>query len=115
VLEAAGLGCGSARGLESVENPVVSLDGRNLYAATFSGLVAFARDRRTGRLLQLPGRFGCIAAGDALDREIDGTTTCARPIPRNWGVEKMAVSPDGRHVYTLAGSLLTVFSRRERP
>jgi hypothetical protein len=115
VLEAPGEGCGAARGIDGTEWPIVSADGRNLYVSTFEGLAAFARNRHSGQLLQLPGRSGCIAAGDPVDREVAGTETCSQPVQRNWGVNEIALSPDGRHIYGLGGTLLTVWARRQHP
>jgi hypothetical protein len=110
VVEAPDAGCGSARGVEGGGYPAVSPDGRNLYVNGGFSLAAFARDRRTGELLQLPGRAGCIA--DSLN---DDYGRCAHPAQRNWGTEAMEVSPDGHHLYAIVGGFLTVYARRTQP
>jgi hypothetical protein len=110
VLEDPGAGCGAARAVDGLRPPVVSPDGRNLYLPGYDSIVTFARNRRTGELLQLPGKTGCIA--DSLS---DDYGTCAHPIQRNWGTEQLAVSPDGHHLYSVVGAFLTVYARRTRP
>ena len=110
VLDDPGAACGAARGVERGESPTVSPDGRNVYLNGGFSLVVFARNRRTGELLQLPGRAGCIA--ESLS---DDYGTCAHPVQRNWATERMEVSPDGHHLYTIAGGFLTVYARRTRP
>ena len=110
VLENPDAGCGSARGLDGADFATVSPDGRNVYVSATFSLVAFARHRRTGELLQLPRRAGCIAGGLS-----DDYGRCAHPIQQHWGTEELAVSPDGRHLYAMSGDLLTVYARRTRP
>jgi hypothetical protein len=110
VVEAPDAGCGSARGVEGGRYPAVSPDGRNVYVNGGFSLVAFARDRRTGELLQLPGRAGCIA--ESLS---DDYGRCTHPVQRNWATGPMEVSPDGHHLYAIAGGFLTVYARRTRP
>jgi DNA-binding beta-propeller fold protein YncE len=110
VLEDPGAGCGAARGVEGGEYPTVSPDGRNVYLNGGFSLVAFARNRRTGELLQLPGRAGCIAQSLS-----DDYRRCAHPVQRNWATTPMEVSPDGHHLYAITGGFLTVYARRTRP
>jgi DNA-binding beta-propeller fold protein YncE len=103
--------CMRGRGLDEVWGISVSPDGRNLYAVSskVNTLSAMARNQTTGRLNQLPGRFGCfIRAGGFGCPEGRGLTVAV-------GV---AVSPDGRNVYvasedTYLGSL-AVFRRLVR-
>jgi hypothetical protein len=110
VLEDPGAACGAARGVEGGQSPTVSPDGRNVYLNGGFSLVAFARNRRTGEVLQLPGKAGCIA--ESLS---DDYRRCAHPVQRNWATGPMEVSPDGHHLYTIAGGFLTVYARRTRP
>ena len=100
------------RGLDEVWGVALSPDGRNLYAVSskVNMLSAIARDTATGRLTQLPGRFGCfIRAGRALGcPEGRGLTSRSRS----------TVSPDGRNVYvasedTYLGSV-AIFRRLAR-
>jgi DNA-binding beta-propeller fold protein YncE len=70
----------------------LSPDGRNLYTVSskVNTLSAIARDQVSGRLTQLPGRFGCfIRAGGFGCPEGRGLTVAVA----------VAVSPDGRSVY----------------
>ena len=54
--------CAPGRFVTSPEDVVVSPDGRFVYVASFGNhaIAIFARNRRTGRLTQLPGRRGCM-------------------------------------------------------
>jgi DNA-binding beta-propeller fold protein YncE len=84
--------CTVGRGLDEVWGVDVSPDGRNLYAVSSKiyTLSAMARNRVTGRLRQLPGRFGCfIRAGGFGCPEGRGLTVAVA----------VEVSPDGRNVY----------------
>ena len=72
----------------------VSPDGRNVYgvSARVNMLGAMARDRSTGRLSQLPGRYGCFIRGRG------GLLGC--PEGRGLTVAvAVTVSRDGRNVY----------------
>lgn len=94
-------GCTPMRGLRGslgVRGLAVSPDGRNVYGATDSAVVVFARERATGELTQLSGPAGCFT-----DASADGTQaecTQARALSAPWSP---ALSPDGRYVYVAAG------------
>ena len=84
-------GCRAARALETPMAVAVSRDGRRVYVAAFdsNAIAAFARNRRTGALRQLPGRAGCLgpaALGCTLARGV------GEPVD-------VTVSRDGRHLY----------------
>lgn len=84
--------CAVGRGLDEVWGVAVAPDGRNVYAvsAKVNMLSAIARNRSTGTLAQLPGRYGCfIRAGGLGCREGRGLTVAVA----------VAVSRDGRNVY----------------
>ena len=84
--------CVRGRGLDEVWGIALSPDGRNLYAVSskVNTLSALARDQVSGRLTQLPGRFGClIRAGGFGCPEGRGLTVAVA----------VTVSPDGRNVY----------------
>jgi DNA-binding beta-propeller fold protein YncE len=84
--------CTRGRGLDEVWGIALSPDGRNLYAVSskVNMLSAIARDQPTGRLTQLPGKFGCfIRAGGFGCPEGRGLTVAVA----------VTVSPDGRNVY----------------
>lgn len=100
-------GCGLAIGLDGANSVAVSPDGRDVYATSHgsAGVVTFIRNRRTGRLRQLPpSASGCIA----------GTSTpgCTAGRGLKWP-DVVVVSPDGKNVYVgdFAGSGVLSFSR----
>jgi DNA-binding beta-propeller fold protein YncE len=70
----------------------MSPDGRNVYAVSskVSMLGAMARDRESGGLTQLPGRFACFIRGGGFGCPEGRGLTVAVAV---------AVSPDGRNVY----------------
>jgi DNA-binding beta-propeller fold protein YncE len=84
--------CGVGRALDEVWGVALSPDGRNVYAVSskVNMLGAIARNRSTGRLAQLPGRFACfIRAGGFGCPDGRGLTVAVA----------VTVSPDGRNVY----------------
>jgi DNA-binding beta-propeller fold protein YncE len=96
-------GCAAGRNLEVARTAAVSPDGRNVYVATGGGLAVFARDRRSGALRQLDGERGCVrqdgALGCALARGVSGC-------------RMLALTPDGRTLYTAGlDSAVAVFRR----
>ena len=103
--------CTRGRGLDEVWGLALSPDGSNLYAVSskVNMLSSMARDKATGRLTQLPGRFGCfIRAGGFGCPDGRGLTVAVA----------VTVSPDGRNVYvasedTYLGSV-AVFRRLTR-
>jgi DNA-binding beta-propeller fold protein YncE len=113
----AGRSCTAAHVMTQPIALAISPDGRNVYVfgAGSDSLTAFARNRRTGAMHQLSGPRGCATR---LSR-----TGCARARGLNEGID-VAVSPDGRRVYTAGrrfpGSI-AVFDRqpgggvRQRP
>jgi DNA-binding beta-propeller fold protein YncE len=87
------VGCSLGRALNAPEGVAVSPDGASVYAAAFgSGAVdVFNRDAGSGALIQKARRAGCVAA--------PATPTCT-PGRALRKVGSVAVSPDGRHVYS---------------
>jgi DNA-binding beta-propeller fold protein YncE len=84
--------CVRGRALDEVWGVAVSPDGRNVYAvsAKVNTLAIIARNRATGGLRQLPGRFGCfIRAGGFGCPDGRGLTVAVA----------VTVSRDGRNVY----------------
>jgi 6-phosphogluconolactonase (cycloisomerase 2 family) len=107
--ERATLGCRSARALDGAYDLAISADGRNVYVAArvSSAVATFARDATTGALSQLPGENGCIA-----QTRTDGCrpSTSASLL----GARGVAVSPDGRNVYSgaFSASALSILRRK---
>jgi DNA-binding beta-propeller fold protein YncE len=107
--------CGSARALKGPgvgfgsRAIAVSPDGRNVYVASSksNAIAIFRRNAKTGRLTQAKGPAGCIAS--------QGPSSCAAAVGLD-GPNSIAVSPDGRNVYSTSrgASSLTVFSRNPK-
>jgi DNA-binding beta-propeller fold protein YncE len=83
--------CSAGRGLDEVWGVALSPNGRNLYAvsAKVNMLSAISRDRSSGTLSQLPGRYGCFIRGGLGCPEGRGLTVAVA----------VTVSRDGRNVY----------------
>jgi len=90
------VGCSFGRAMKAPEGIVVAPGGRNVYAAAFStgAIDVLNRSTETGRVSQKPGRPGCLA------RKLPG---CARARALK-GVSSLAVSADGRFVYSTAAT-----------
>jgi DNA-binding beta-propeller fold protein YncE len=105
--------CASGRFVTSPEDVVVSPDGRFVYVASFGNhaIAIFKRDRRTGRLTQLPGRRGCIHHQPADPRP----HRCNRARALG-GPAALALSPGGQNLYVAAAGsdALGVFARNPR-
>jgi DNA-binding beta-propeller fold protein YncE len=87
------VGCSFGRALSAPEGVVVSPDGRNVYAAAFASgaIVAADRNRNSGAVAQKVKRAGCVAA--------TGMPGCTRAKALR-GVSSLALSPDGRFLYS---------------
>jgi DNA-binding beta-propeller fold protein YncE len=87
-------GCSFGRALLAPEGLAISPNGRNVYVAAFkSGAIAVLDRGEAGAVAQKPGVAGCVAA-----RSLPG---CARGRALK-GVSSVALSPDGRHLYSTA-------------
>ncbi len=100
-------GCSFGRAMGAPEGLAVAPDGRNVYVAAFAtgAIDVLTRNRVTGRVLQKPGRPGCLAA-----RRHRG---CA-PARAVRGISSIAISPDGRFVYSTSfkSNAVDVFRRK---
>jgi len=84
-------GCSFGRALIAPEGLALSPDGKNAYAAAFrSGAIAVFNRGKAGSLAQKPGTAGCLATGSP-------DCTRARALK---GVSSIALSPDGRYLYS---------------
>ena len=96
--------CRRARGLESADSVAVGAGGGTVYVASLpsSSIAAFARDRSSGELRQLPGRAGCVRSG--------GGPGCMRARALR-DVSFVIASRDGRSLYAANIDAIAVFSR----
>jgi DNA-binding beta-propeller fold protein YncE len=111
-----GEGCRSATGREGCtrdpllldsNNAAVSPDGANVYVATGSGIVGFARDATSGALTPLPVPGACL-----------GGAAVRAPCKTGTGLEQafsLAFSPDGRELYVGSTADPTVATLRRDP
>lgn len=104
------VGCSLGRALSAPEGLAVSPDGASVYAAAFASAAidSFNRKGESGALMQKSGRTGCVttiaAPGCAARRGLLGASS-------------IAVSADGRFVYTaaFASNAVDVFKRATKP
>ena len=91
--------CAPGRFVTSPEDVVVSPDGRFVYVASFGNhaIAIFARNRRTGRLTQLPGRRGCMH-----HQPNDPRPHRCSPARALGGPVALALSPGGQNLYVAA-------------
>jgi DNA-binding beta-propeller fold protein YncE len=102
------VGCSFGRALVAPEGIAVSPDGANVYVAAFAtgAIAVLDRSRESGTLAQKPGRAGCLAA-----RSMPG---CA-PGRALRGVSSIALSPDGRYLYSTSfgSNAVNIFRRNK--
>ncbi len=85
-------GCSFGRALQAPEGLAFSPDGKNAYvAAVTSAAIDVLNRGKAGSVAQKPGAAGCLAA-----RSLPGCTP-ARALK---GVSSIALSPDGRYLYS---------------
>jgi DNA-binding beta-propeller fold protein YncE len=85
-------GCSFGRALVAPEGLALSPNGKNVYVAAFkTGAIAVLNRGKAGAVAQKPGTAGCVAAPSLSD------CTAARALK---GVSSIALSPDGRYLYS---------------
>lgn len=102
------VGCSFGRAMKAPEGLAVSPDGFNVYVASFAtgAIDVLLRNRETGNIAQKPNAAGCLAA-----KSVPGCTP-ARALK---GVSSIALSPDGRFVYSTSfGSNAVDIFRRNK-
>ncbi len=106
VLYVLAVGCSLGQALSAPEGLAVSPDGASVYATAFaSGAIdVLDRSAATGALTQKPRRAGCLAVSVPQSCELGRGLL---------GVSSIAVSPDGRFVYSaaFASNALSIFKR----
>ena len=99
--------CADGFALVGAFSVAVSRDGKNVYvaSATSDAVAVFARDKLTGKLLQLGSQGGCVS-------ETGTGGLCANGKALD-GAQSVAVSPDGKHVYvaSFGSAAVAVFMR----
>ena len=101
------VGCSFGQALSAPEGLAVSPDGANVYVAAFAtGAIAVLARNGSGEVAQLAGRAGCQAP-----KSVPG---CTRAQALR-GVSSVALSPDGRNLYSTSfGSNAVDIFRRNR-
>lgn len=85
------LGCAPGRGLGATRAAAITRSGRTLYVGGLDGAVTtFRRNRRSGTIVQLPGRRGCLASS--------GLAGCA-PVRGLHGPHSLTLGPGERDLY----------------
>jgi DNA-binding beta-propeller fold protein YncE len=99
-------GCSFGRGMKAPEGLAISPDGKSAYVASFAtGAIDVLVRGKAGSVAQRPGAAGCLATS------LPGCTR-ARALK---GVSSIAVSPDGRNVYSTSfeSNAVDVFRRNK--
>jgi DNA-binding beta-propeller fold protein YncE len=102
------VGCSFGRALRAPEGLAISPDGANVYVAAFanSAIDVLGRGKKVGKVKQLPGRSGCLAP-----HSVPGCTR-GRALR---GVSSLALSPDGRFLYSTSfgSNAIDIFRRNK--
>jgi DNA-binding beta-propeller fold protein YncE len=102
------VGCSFGQALSAPEGLAVAPDGASVYVAAFaSGAIAVLDRNGSGEVAQKPGRAGCLAP-----KSVPG---CTRANALR-GVSSVALSPDGRYLYSTSfgANAVDIFFRRSK-
>jgi fibronectin-binding autotransporter adhesin len=101
------VGCSFGQALSAPEGLAVAPDGANVYVAAFAtGAIVTLERNKSGEVAQLAGRAGCSAP-----KSVPG---CTRATALR-GVSSIALSPDGRNLYSTSfGSNAVDIFRRNK-
>ncbi len=106
VINVLAVGCSLGQALSAPEGLAISPDGASLYTTAFASGAIDVLDRgaESGALTQKPRRAGCLAVG------VPQSCSLGRGL---LGASSIAVSPDGRYVYSaaFASNAVSVFRR----
>jgi DNA-binding beta-propeller fold protein YncE len=101
-------GCSFGRAMRAPEGLAISPDGANVYVAAFanSAIDVLSRGKKAGKVKQVAGRGGCLAP-----HSVPGCTR-ARALR---GVSSLALSPDGRFLYSTSfgSNAIDIFRRNQ--
>ncbi|WP_270006203.1 lactonase family protein [Solirubrobacter deserti] len=110
--DGAGGACTPALNFGNPNGIVVSQDGANVYVSSGASLTVFDRNRSTGALTQKPGNTGCFTVDGNYPPGAGNPANCTRARgyygPLSNGPSNLVISPDGRQIYTGAGSIVTL-------
>jgi 6-phosphogluconolactonase (cycloisomerase 2 family) len=99
-------GCTEVRGVVTSTAAVVSPDNKHLYVASspdsWGSLTVFSRDPATGEITQLAGDDGCISSSGRASHSLDFPKTCLKGGRALSALNDVAISSDGKTLYTLA-------------
>lgn len=94
-------GCQDVRAMQNATDVVVSPDGRNVYVSSLNkdAIVSFDRNPSTGALTQKGTITGCVTSNPGVSGP-DQCNLISNAIALD-GVTAMAISPDGKSLYTV--------------